>query len=55
MRRERVKLDLKIYKVFVFILNPSFVDNDSQVKQLMIGYVLDGGLYLYRLTEPLQV
>ena len=30
-----------------FILNPSFVDTTFQVKHLMIGHVLDGGLFIY--------
>ena len=30
----------------IFILNPSFVDTDFQVKHLMIGHVLEGGLYI---------
>ena len=39
--------------VFTFILNPSVIDTTFQVKDLMIGHVLDGGLYIW--TELLQV
>ena len=32
--------------VFIFILNPSFIDTAFQVNHLMIGHVLGGGLYI---------
>ena len=33
--------------VFNFILNPIFIDTTFQVKHLMIGHVLDEGLFIY--------
>ena len=39
-------VDSKIYMVFTFILNPSFIDMTFQVKHLMIGHVLDVGLFI---------
>ena len=40
-------------QVFVFILNPSFVDVALRVNCLMIGRVVEG-VRIYGLTEPLQ-
>ena len=33
--------------VFAFILNPSFVDSTFQIKHVMIGHVLSGGLFIW--------
>ena len=33
--------------MFIFILNPSFIDTAFQVKHLMIKHVLERNLYIY--------
>ena len=37
--------DSVIYKVFTFIWNHSFVHTNFQVRHLMLGHVLDGGMF----------
>ena len=53
LRLSRVGKESKIYLAFTFILNPSFIDTTFQVKQLMIGLVLERGLF--RVLYPVLV